>query len=81
MEKSSGRIRPLYRACERGHLPIVSLLLEYDADVNIGGDYFESPLRASSFLGYDDIAEMLLDAGADANTRGQLYGYPLEVAT
>ncbi len=59
---------PLLNAIENGHIDIVKLLIENDANINIkdSGDW--TPLIMASFYGHLDIIEYLLENGADINS-------------
>ena len=53
-------------AVQHGHLEVVSLLLEADADTDMCGNiYGETPLLSAAFNGDLDIVRLLLEAGAD----------------
>ena len=52
-----------------GHPEIVSLLLKYEAEVNLRDNKGRTALHYASELGQDDALEMLLAAGADPNVR------------
>lgn len=60
----------LQAASERGHFPIVLLLLEKGADVNAKGGHYDQSLQAAAASGHLSIVELLLDAGADVNAQG-----------
>jgi uncharacterized protein len=53
-------------ASQHGHQPIVRLLLEKGAAVNIAGTRSTALIYASQ-NGYEQIARLLLEAGADVN--------------
>jgi uncharacterized protein len=56
---------PLHRACSRGHLKIVQLLLDHGADVNKTDEYLRTPLIYASLHDHPDIAKLLLHHGAN----------------
>jgi ankyrin repeat protein len=56
---------PLFIASWKGHVPIVKLLLDAGADVNIPNIYDNTPLIVASEKGREEIVKMLLDRGAD----------------
>ena len=60
---------PLFVACDKGHLSLVSLLLQYGALVNIPGKI--SPLTMAVKRGHYDIAKSLINAGANVNIQEQ----------
>lgn len=55
-----------------GHEALVSLLLNYRADINISG-----ALQPASLSGNQNIVQWLLDRGADVNTPDRHYGYAI----
>lgn len=71
--------RPLSAAAERGHLGIVSALLDAGADPNLP-EGRNCPrgyaLWAAAHLGYRQVAERLLAAGADPNADVESSGTP-----
>ncbi|KKZ68567.1 hypothetical protein EMCG_01016 [[Emmonsia] crescens] len=71
----------LYYTCELGHIQIVSLLMDYRADVNVAGGDHGSPLQAASANGHEGIVQMLLEHGADVDVACGLYGSPLQAAS
>lgn len=55
--------------------PMVQLLLEYGADVNVQGGRHGNPLQAAALpWGNKDIVQLLLGRGANINARGGEYG-------
>jgi ankyrin repeat protein len=50
---------PLHRACRSGQLPLVKMLLEAGADVNVENKDGDSPARIAQYFGFPDIARML----------------------
>ena len=71
--------RPLSAAAERGHLAIVSALLDAGADPNLP-EGRNCPrgyaLWAAAHLGHRQVAERLLEAGADPNADVESSGTP-----
>jgi len=68
-----GGATALLLAAQRGHLDVVSLLLESGADVDAETAYGYTPLMMSAGLGHVKIVELLLENGAAAdavNTKG-----------
>ena len=55
----------LYQAAETGRLPIVRLLVERGADVNLPGRSGITPLAAAAYMGSAPIVEFLMEKGAD----------------
>lgn len=58
-------ISPLVQAAEKGHADIVSLLLEYGADVNLACP--ETALCSAAGRGHAEVVDLLLKAKADPN--------------
>ncbi|CAG2210870.1 Putative ankyrin repeat protein MM_0045 [Mytilus edulis] len=56
---------PLMKACDQGHLPIVTRLIERGADINITDKNGNTPLSLSCDNGYIDIVNLLIDKGCD----------------
>ncbi|KAK6988134.1 hypothetical protein R3P38DRAFT_2805149 [Favolaschia claudopus] len=78
----SSRIKPewgLQGAIQKKHWeiltpesePIVKMLLDAGADVNLVGGYYGSALHAATWRQYEPIVKMLLDNGADMNIVGE----------
>lgn len=61
-------------------LPLVTLLLDHKANVNLGGGEFGSALAAACNAGNLEVIELLLDTGASVNVRGGKYGSVLRTA-
>ena len=64
-----GSPSPLSIACFFGDLSLVSLLLQYDANIETPG--VPSPLIYAVVAGYYDIAKSLINAGANVNVEEQ----------
>ncbi|KAL0435652.1 UNVERIFIED_CONTAM: hypothetical protein Sradi_0273100 [Sesamum radiatum] len=61
---------PLHRAIAYRHKDAVQALLDHDADPDLAGFEFFTPLLSSIFANSFDCLEVLLKAGADPNIRG-----------
>jgi Ankyrin repeats (3 copies) len=74
---------PLHVASRKGHSELVSLLLQHDANVNIGSTCFGNwtPLHFASCLGHAKVAQLLLEHGADVNAETTHYITPLWFAS
>ena len=72
---------PLCAALYRGHINIVTFLLEYKVNVNDNGSYdFCAPQLALS-IDYNNLAGTLLEAGADYEVTDHWYGNALHEAS
>jgi len=60
-------VTPLHTAAHEGHTEVVKLLLEKNADVNVGCAYDSglTPLHLAAFNGYTEVVKLLLDNNAD----------------
>ncbi|KAJ7107888.1 ankyrin repeat-containing domain protein [Mycena epipterygia] len=63
-----------------GHLQLVQLLLDHDADVNLVQGYFGTALHAASLQGHEAIVKLLL-VHADVNIAGGEYKTALQAAS
>jgi len=76
----SGRT-PIFRACGRGNIEVVKLLIERGANVRVqskpGG---WTPLHSAAESGHRDVAALLLKSGADVNAIDKIRGTPLSLA-
>ena len=68
---------PMHVAASAGHADILSILVEYCADVDVRGKYLDTPLHYASLEGNLEAAECLLDRGADINARTDIGSTPL----
>ena len=59
----------LWVAAANGHLAVVRLLIEQNAEVDAGTSTNSTPLRAAAFNGHLDIVRCLAENGADVNAR------------
>ncbi|KAK1855066.1 ankyrin repeat protein [Colletotrichum chrysophilum] len=67
----------LSAAAKNRHMGTVQLLVDYNADVNAGGERFASALSAAAWGGNTDIVQHLLDHDADVNATGKSLASPL----
>ena len=58
----------LISASENGSIPIVRMLLDNGAEVNVMSDNGFSPLIISSAHGHLEVVKMLVEAGAEIET-------------
>ena len=70
----------LHAASAGGHVNIVQLLLDKDADVNAQGGVYGNALQAASRRGHETVVRILLEKGADVNAQGGVYGNALQAA-
>ncbi|EHK18518.1 uncharacterized protein TRIVIDRAFT_225823 [Trichoderma virens Gv29-8] len=76
---------PLHVAAQKGHEPIVQMLLDMDANIDAKNKGRRTPLHCAACHGQEAVVQMLLDRGADieaVSTHGYtplhhaaLYGY------
>ena len=64
---------PLFVASWSGYVPIVKLLLDAGADVNIPDDYDTTPLIVASEEGHEEIVKLLLDNNADIDHMSRMH--------
>jgi ankyrin repeat protein len=71
---------PIQSAAAAGHVKIVKLLLEHQADPNVReqGDY--TPLHTAAQNGDEEMIRVLLFAGADPNVKSADGKFPLDLA-
>lgn len=73
---------PLHIAAELGHIKLVNLLLDHNADVHVRTAYGETPLHGVRLFVKDhQVVEALLDHGADINAVTSFGSTPLHAAT
>ena len=60
---------PLHYAATRGHLQIISLLLDQYAYIDAGSPNGTTPLMMAAFYGTPSAVKLLLEAGADASIK------------
>jgi len=56
---------PLIKAVTMGHIDVARLLIEAEADLEVGNNDGSTALHTAAFLCRKEIVRMLLDAGAD----------------
>ena len=56
---------PLHYAATRGHLPVISLLLDNHAYIDASSPNNTTPLMMAAFYGTPSAVKLLLEAGAD----------------
>lgn len=78
--QNSGRVSPLYCACQNGHINIVKLLLENGASIDIEMYGGFTPLYVACQNGHIDIVKLLLEQGASINNEMNSGATPLYVA-
>lgn len=82
MVKSHDDLRrtPLHFACAQAGLPLVELLLDTGADVNVTDFADNTPLHGAAFAGNADIINALLARKADPSHRNRQRATPLHQA-
>ena len=70
----------LWAAARNGHLAVVRLLIEQNAEVDARTSTNSTPLRAAAFDGHLDIVRCLVENGADVNARNVFRSIPLMAA-
>jgi len=63
-----------------GNLAMVKLLLDYDADINRGGQDQSTPLHEAVLQGHLSVAKLLIKKGANINARNRKGETPLDLA-
>ncbi|KAJ7695371.1 ankyrin repeat-containing domain protein [Mycena rosella] len=64
----------------KGHETIVKLLLQHDANVDIDGRPYGTPLQAAVHAGHNGVVRILLDNGANINFTGEIPESALQIA-
>ncbi|KAF2994958.1 hypothetical protein E8E13_002790 [Curvularia kusanoi] len=68
-EKDSYGQTPLYFACMGSAVETAQILIHHQADINVQGGQYGSPLQAASVVGSEQLVKLLLDNNADVNTQ------------
>ncbi|XP_071145820.1 ankyrin-1-like isoform X1 [Mytilus edulis] len=78
---SSFNMTPLFVASSNGDVDLVKLLLEHNANPNLGNGFNETPLYFAAEKGYIEIVNMLFEFNADPNLCNNSNVSPLQTAT
>jgi len=70
----------LYLAAQNAHKPMVKLLLEHGADLEVADLNGTTALSAVSYLGHVDVADFLIEQGASYSTRDRIGMTPIHYA-
>ncbi|KAJ5834697.1 ankyrin [Penicillium robsamsonii] len=71
---------PLQAAARRGRLPLLRMLLNLHADVNMAGGYYGSALQAACAANHTIAVNLLIENGADVKHKGGRHGTTLHAA-
>jgi ankyrin repeat protein len=80
-ERGDNYRSPLIVAANNGDIPIVEILLERGAMVDIMKSGKETPLYLASEKGHTEVVRMLLEKGANVNIESSHHGTPLYPAS
>ena len=69
MSAADDGVGALHLAAEKGHRDCVSVLIEYDANINIGNVSRATPMHWADRRGKKDVIQLLYDHGAKINPR------------
>ena len=58
---------PLHKAVTQKDVPLVKVLLENKADVDIQGKNGETPLHLCALYGFSEISQLLIKSGCNIN--------------
>uniref|UniRef100_A0A671RS98 Ankyrin repeat and death domain containing 1B n=1 Tax=Sinocyclocheilus anshuiensis TaxID=1608454 RepID=A0A671RS98_9TELE len=64
-DPTSSPYSPLHPVCERGHFPIVKLLIHSGAQINSQKQHLHTPFHLAVVMGKVDVVGMILKAGVD----------------
>jgi hypothetical protein len=78
--RGGDEVTPMHVAARRGHVDILSLLLEYGADLDGRGIYDSTPLHRASWFVKLEAARYLLDHGANIDAQDDDDWTPLYLA-
>lgn len=70
----------LHIAATDGNAELINLLLDYEADIEIGNEFQDKPLHNAAWSKQTDCLLLLLERGADINGRDQYGWTPLHKA-
>ncbi|MDI1485563.1 MAG: hypothetical protein OHK93_000701 [Ramalina farinacea] len=71
----------LYSACREGHEAIVRLLLDSNADANLTGGHYGTPLHVATATQNEGMVRVLLNHKVDVEVSVEPYGTALHVAS
>ena len=71
---------PLWVAAATGHLNVMKLLIDHNADVDGRNATNSTPLRAAAYDGRLEIVSCLVENGADVNARDEFESTPLMIS-
>ena len=61
-------------ASHNGHIDVVKVLLEYNAQVDLQHSNGQSSLMAASYEGHVDVVKVLLESDAQVDLQSRLWG-------
>jgi len=68
-QKNADEATALHAAVRRDSLPLVDVLMEHGAEVNLAGQYGATPLYCAAAHNFTEIMERLLEAKAHVDTQ------------
>ena len=71
LENEGSRVGPLHRVSLSGHVDIVRLLLDHNADLELPNEAGETPLYWASTNGKLEIVRLLVERGANVHSRNK----------
>nr|XP_035921051.1 ankyrin repeat domain-containing protein 6 isoform X4 [Halichoerus grypus] len=71
---------PLHLAANKGHLPVVQILLKAGCDLDVQDDAGDTALHVAAALNHKKVVKILLEAGADGTIVNNAGQTPLETA-